>query len=93
MGSIENSPLQFSGLIDNFEKSKIVSEMHRILSENMDIIRTLCLKHHIKTLYAFGSVCTDRFNDSSDIDLLVSFFKMDYADNYFDTAEEFEDII
>ena len=69
--------------------------MHSILTENMNKIKTLCLNKNIKTLYAFGSVCTENFNDSSDIDLLVSFLPMDYADyadNYFATAEELEKI-
>jgi len=46
-------------------------------------------------LFAFGSVCTDKFNDSSDIDLLVSFKPMDfgdYADNYFSIADKLEEI-
>jgi predicted nucleotidyltransferase len=46
-------------------------------------------------LSAFGSVCTDNFGKKSNIDLLVSFYAMapsDYADNYFDMADEFEQI-
>jgi len=37
-------------------------------------------------LYVFGSVLTDKFNDKSDIDLLVDIDSNDplvYADNYF----------
>ncbi|MBN1472918.1 MAG: nucleotidyltransferase domain-containing protein [Syntrophaceae bacterium] len=37
--------------------------------------------------------CTDGFNDKSDIDLIVSFYPMDfgdYADTYFELAESFE---
>jgi len=48
---------------------------------------TLCISHNVKTLYAFGSVLTTRFNEDSDIDLIVAFEEMDvkdYADNYFD---------
>lgn len=50
-------------------------------------IRQLCEIHNVMSLYAFGSVLTDRFNPESDIDLLVDFSPMaveDYADNYFD---------
>ena len=49
-----------------------------------DIIK-LCETHKVKTLYAFGSVLTDRFNQESDIDMIVDFMNMeveDYADNY-----------
>ena len=69
--------------------------MHSILSENIDKIRLLCLDNNVNSLFAFGSVCTDRFDDSSDIDLLISFKPMDYgdyADTYFDIAEKFEDL-
>lgn len=37
--------------------------------------------------------CTDGFNDKSDIDLIVSFYPMDfgdYANTYFELAESFE---
>ena len=67
--------------------------MHRIINDNIDKIRTLCVNHNVKSLFAFGSVCTDKFNDSSDIDLLISFNSMDYgdyADNYFLVANKFE---
>jgi len=51
--------------------------------------------HNVRSLFAFGSVCTDKFNDSSDIDLLISFMPMDfgdYADTYFVLADKFEDL-
>ena len=70
--------------------------MNRILSENIDKIRTLCVNHNVKSLYAFGSVCTDKFNETSDIDLLISFNSMefgDYADNYFSIADKLEEIL
>jgi predicted nucleotidyltransferase len=67
--------------------------MQRLLSDNMDKIKALCMTHNVKNLSAFGSICTDRFNDKSDVDLLVSFNPMDYgdyADTYFELAENFE---
>ena len=69
--------------------------MHRLLSDNMDKIKSLCITHNVKSLFAFGSVCTDRFTDKSDVDLLISFKPMDYgdyADTYFNLAEKFEDL-
>ena len=69
--------------------------MHRIINDNIDEIRILCISHNVKSLFAFGSVCSDKFNDSSDIDLLISFNSMDYgdyADNYFLVADKFEEI-
>ncbi|MFA6923244.1 MAG: nucleotidyltransferase domain-containing protein [Bacteroidales bacterium] len=67
--------------------------MDRIISANIENIKTICDTYNIKSLYAFGSVCTDKFNKNSDIDLLVSFKPMnygDYADNYFMVCEIFE---
>lgn len=67
--------------------------MQRLLDENMEKIRALCMKHNVKDLFAFGSICTDKFDDKSDIDLLISFYPMDfgdYADTYFELADQFE---
>ena len=69
--------------------------MHRVITDNIHQIRMICDQHHIQSLFAFGSVCSDHFNDGSDIDLLVSFKPLDYgdyADNYFETADSFEKI-
>jgi uncharacterized protein len=69
--------------------------MHTILIENIEKIKELCFKHNVKSLYAFGSVCTGRFDNASDIDLLISFYPMDYgdyADNYFELTEKLESI-
>jgi hypothetical protein len=59
-------------------------------------IDKLCKTHKVKSLYAFGSVLTDRFNKESDIDLMVDFSNMDvedYADNYFDFKFSLQDIL
>jgi predicted nucleotidyltransferase len=49
----------------------------------------------VRSLFAFGSVCTDKFSESSDVDLLIDFYPMDYgdyADNYFVVADKMEEI-
>jgi len=69
--------------------------MHNIITDNIQKIRQVCDQQHIKSLFAFGSVCGNNFNETSDVDLLVSFKKLDYgdyADNYFQTASLFEKI-
>ena len=69
--------------------------MHRIITDNIHQIRMICDRQHIQTLFVFGSVCSERFDETSDIDLLVSFKQLDYgdyADNYFQTADMFEKI-
>ncbi|MBP7508169.1 MAG: nucleotidyltransferase domain-containing protein, partial [Prolixibacteraceae bacterium] len=45
----------------------------------MEKIRSLCKTHNVQSLFVFGSACTDKFNDKSDIDLLISFKPMEYG--------------
>ena len=57
-------------------------------------IQKLCEQHKVRSLYAFGSVLTDRFRKDSDIDLIVDFEPLEvsqYADNYFDLKFALED--
>ena len=66
------------------------------LENHTQIISELCKSHKVKTLYAFGSVLTDKFNKDSDIDLIVDFQPFDvleYADNYFDLKFSLEDLL
>jgi predicted nucleotidyltransferase len=66
-----------------------------ILPKYSKSISGLCEKHKVRTLYAFGSILTDRFNDKSDVDLLVDFHPLDvsrYADNYYDLKFSLEDL-
>ena len=61
-----------------------------------DSIQDLCKKYNVNSLYVFGSVLTDRFNDKSDIDMIVSFKKIpleSYADNYFDLKFKLQDML
>jgi predicted nucleotidyltransferase len=65
-----------------------------LIHQNIEFINALCKSHKVKSLYAFGSVLTDKFNDQSDIDLIVDFSDvqlLDYADNYFDLKFSLED--
>jgi len=69
--------------------------MNSIITANIDRVKSLCEQYKVSSLYAFGSVCSDRFNEASDIDLLISFKDIDpaeYTDNYFDLAEKLEDL-
>ncbi len=50
----------------------------------------LCDNHKVKELYLFGSILTSKFNNSSDIDMLIRFSQVDlpeYFDNYMDLKE------
>jgi len=56
-----------------------------LIERNIDGIKQLCHTHAVAQMSVFGSVLTDRFNDDSDIDILVTFNALpveDYADNY-----------
>ena len=70
--------------------------MNKILTKNISEIGRCCKQYSVDELYAFGSVCTDKFNDESDIDLLINFQKNisieSYTDNYFILHELFEKI-
>jgi len=68
----------------------------RIIDKNIDEIRALCNKHKVAKLFVFGSILTDNFNKSSDIDLLVDFSGVDvydYADNYFNLKTSLEKLL
>ena len=70
--------------------------MQKLLTDNIETIRSLCKTHNVKSLFAFGSVCTSSFNESSDVDLLISFYDMEYgnyADTYFELADQFENLL
>lgn len=69
--------------------------MNALDKYNSDI-KKLCEHHKVKSLYAFGSILTDRFNSESDIDLIVDFSNIeveDYADNYFNFKFSLQDIL
>lgn len=67
-----------------------------IIDKNIDNIKTLCSKHRVERLFVFGSILTNNFKESSDIDLIVSFYDVDlfdYADNYFDLKASLEKLL
>lgn len=66
-----------------------------LLDKHSSDIHKLCKDHKVKSLYAFGSMLTDQFSLTSDIDLIVEFDNIDvskYADNYFGLKFSLEDI-
>ena len=68
----------------------------RELEQYTNDISKLCATHKVKTLYAFGSILTDKFNGNSDIDFIVDFDPIDltiYADNYYDLKFSLQDIL
>lgn len=66
------------------------------LEKYISEIRILCQKNKVKSLYVFGSVLTDKFNDSSDIDLIVDIDSKDpleYSDYYFNLKFALEELL
>ncbi|MCL2739163.1 MAG: nucleotidyltransferase domain-containing protein [Bacteroidales bacterium] len=56
-----------------------------IVEQNINLVSQFCRKHYVENMYVFGSVLTEDFLPSSDIDFLVNFGKVKlehYFDNY-----------
>ena len=68
-----------------------------LLNIHKEAIINLCRQHGVKELYAFGSVLDDdRFQEQSDVDLLVEFEGIpltNYADNIFDFEESLQQLL
>lgn len=59
-------------------------------------ISELCRLHNVKKLSVFGSILTERFDNDSDVDLLVDFNSQnidDYVSNYFKLKEALEKLL
>lgn len=73
----------------------------KLIELNMQRIIELCKLHKVKSLAVFGSILTDRFNDDSDVDLLVDFEDydrdnpgdFDYVTNFFDLQDSLESLL
>jgi predicted nucleotidyltransferase len=56
-------------------------------------IFNICLKYDVKTLIAFGSVLTNSFDETSDIDFLIEFNNNEKTiKNYMDIKFELEEL-
>lgn len=67
----------------------------KLIELNIRSIAELCKRYRVKRLSVFGSILTERFNEHSDIDLLVDFDttnheQWDYVSNYFDFRSSLE---
>lgn len=63
--------------------------MESVITDNLERIRALCRKYHVKTLYVFGSatgagIDNNSFGKDSDVDLLVRFEDKYVKSNPFD---------
>ena len=65
----------------------------KLIDKHIDHVIGLCKKHEVKELYVFGSILSDDFNNTSDIDFLVQFGEVplfEYFDNYMNLKESLE---
>lgn len=70
--------------------------MKNPIKNNLQKIARLCRKHKVDKLFVFGSILTGRFTEKSDVDLVVSFRKIeveDYFENYFDFKYALEKLL
>jgi predicted nucleotidyltransferase len=66
-----------------------------IENSKIDQIKEFCAQNKVKTLFAFGSVTRDDFNEHSDIDLVVDFDEKDpfvYTDLYLSLKSKLEEL-
>lgn len=69
--------------------------MQGLIKDKLEELKKLCQDYDVKTMHVFGSVCTDKFNDKSDIDILISFKDISiekYTDNYFELHYKLEEL-
>lgn len=70
----------------------------KLIEFNIKRIFELCRLYKVKSLAVFGSILTDRFNEHSDVDMLVDFEptdhdRFDYVTNYFDFRDALERLL
>jgi predicted nucleotidyltransferase len=62
----------------------------QLTSKDINEIKNICRENKVKSLYLFGSATSDKFNNKSDIDLLVDFEDVPpehYYDHYYNLKE------
>lgn len=67
--------------------------MNNLLVQNLPTVTALCREYSVESLSAFGSVLSDHFSETSDIDLLVTFYdtdNIDYLTTYLEFKKELE---
>jgi len=89
VGVSENTTLDFR------HDFAILGVMDAFLTSHTEEVRRLCEKFKVRRLSAFGSVCTENFTDTSDVDLLYLFDAgrvplVEYADNFFGFRESLQ---
>ena len=69
--------------------------MNHLIKNKIEELREICKTYDVKNMYVFGSACTNRFTETSDIDILVSFKELSiekYTDNFFELYHKLEEL-
>jgi predicted nucleotidyltransferase len=61
--------------------------MNKIVTDKIDELIQLCKDYNVKSMYAFGAVCTEFFDDKSDIDFMIIFEDNSVVRNSFKYVE------
>jgi predicted nucleotidyltransferase len=67
-----------------------------LLDQHINQIKLLCDRSRVKSLFAFGSVLTDRFKKDSDVDFIVDIDAddpLEYSDKYFELKFSLESLL
>ena len=70
--------------------------MTPLVQDNLKLIRHILHKHNVKRAFVFGSACTGKFNDNSDIDIIVAFQQRyfdDYVNNFLSLESELSKLL
>lgn len=62
---------------------------------NIENLNKLCINYNVEKMYFFGSVLNSKFNEKSDVDLLVKFKEIElaeYFDNYINFKEKLAEL-
>ena len=68
-----------------------------VIDIHKEAVINLCVKHHVKSLFVFGSVLRNDFNNMSDLDFSVVFDRVqledpsDFGENYLNFILNLED--
>ncbi len=68
----------------------------RDITSNIDQIKKLCNLYNVRSLFAFGSITTNKYQTNSDIDLVVdidSSNPITYSNNYFSLKFQLEQLL
>lgn len=68
----------------------------KFIQNHITQIKALCKSNGVNSLFAFGSVTTDLFEENSDIDLIVDIQDSDpitYSEKYFNLKFKLQDLL